>query len=134
MTEFCWPVRVYYEDTDAAGVVYHSNYLKYMERARTEWLRALGFSQQSMREQSSAIIVISELTMKFVKPARLDDLLEVKSSLLRVSGAGFTCDQRIEKHPETICTARVKGVCLDAVTFKPRRLPATLKSELNHVS
>ena len=134
MKEFNWPIRVYYEDTDAAGVVYHSNYLKYMERARTEWLRAIGFSQQVLREKSGNIIVIAELDIKFIKPAKLDDLIEVKSTLIKVSGASFLFDQIIEKSQEKICTARVKGVCLDALTFKPQRLPAALKSELSHVN
>ena len=132
MKEFNWPIRVYYEDTDAAGVVYHSNYLKYMERARTEWLRAIGFSQQVLREESGNIIVISELDMKFIKPAKLDDQLEVKSILLKVTGASFLFDQFIERSQEKLCAARVKGVCLDALTFKPQRLPAALKSELSH--
>lgn len=132
MTEFCWPIRIYYEDTDAAGVVYHSNYLKYMERARTEWLRAIGFSQQELREKSGIIIVITELEMKFMQPALLDDLLEVKSTLIKSTGASFVFDQLIEKSPEKICKARVKGVCLDALTFKPQRIPAELKSELSH--
>jgi acyl-CoA thioester hydrolase len=134
MKEFNWPVRVYYEDTDAAGVVYHSNYLKYMERARTEWLRAIGFSQQVLREESGNIIVIAELEMKFIKPAKLDDLIEVKSTLIKVTGASFLFDQIIEKSQEKLCAARVKGVCLDALTFKPQRLPAALKSELSHVN
>lgn len=134
MNEFSWPVRVYYEDTDAAGVVYHSNYLKYMERARTEWLRAIGFSQQVLREGSGNIIVISELDMKFIRPAKLDDQLEVKSTLLKVTGASFLLDQIIERSQEKLCAARIKGVCLDALTFKPQRLPAELKSELSHVN
>jgi acyl-CoA thioester hydrolase len=134
MMEFTWPIRVYYEDTDAAGVVYHSNYLKYMERARTEWLRTFGFSQEVLREKSGNIIVISELDIKFLKPARLDDLLEVQSSLIKVTGVSFLFQQDIKKSRETICSARVKGVCLDALTFKPQRLPAELKSELSHVN
>ena len=100
MKEFSWPIRVYYEDTDAAGVVYHSNYLKFMERARTEWLRAIGFSQNTMRRENNAIIVISELDMKFIKPAKLDDLLDVKSTLVRTTGASFLFDQTIEKSQE----------------------------------
>ena len=134
MNEFSWPVRVYYEDTDAAGVVYHSNYLKYMERARTEWLRAIGFSQQVLRDEAGIIIVISELDMKFIKPASLDDLLEVKSILLKITAASFLFDQRVEKSQDILCAARIKGVCLDALTFKPRRLPAALKSELSYVN
>lgn len=131
MNEFSWPVRIYYEDTDAAGVVYHSNYLKYMERARTEWLRAIGFSQQEMREGTGAIIVISSLEMKFVSPARLDDELDVKCKLHEIGGASFVVDQLVKKQQETLCEARVKGVFLDAQTFRPRRFPSALKSELS---
>jgi acyl-CoA thioester hydrolase len=130
MKEFRWPIRVYYEDTDAAGVVYHSNYLKYMERARTEWLRTLGFSQDELRRKKEIIIVISELNMKFVTPAKLDDMLEVRSTLQKVTGASFTVDQEIVNAQIKICAARAKGVCLNALTFKPQRLPAELKSEL----
>ncbi len=134
MKEFSWPVRVYYEDTDAAGVVYHSNYLKYMERARTEWLRSIGFSLQTLREESGIVIVVAEIDIQFLKPALLDDLLEVKSTLLKVTAASFLFDQLIEKSQTKICAARVKGICLDALTFKPKRLPAALKSELSHVN
>ena len=132
--EFVWPIRVYYEDTDAAGVVYHSNYLKYMERARTEWLRTIGFSQEVLREETGNIIVVSELDIKFIRPAKLDDLLEVHSRLIKVTGASFLFEQSIQKMQEKICSARVKGVCLNALTFKPQRLPAALKSELSHVN
>jgi acyl-CoA thioester hydrolase len=134
MREFSWPIRVYYEDTDAAGVVYHSNYIKFMERARTEWLRSLGFSQDLMRKESGKIIVISNLDIKFLKPARLDDLLQVKSILRNVSAASFLIDQEIKVSSDKICTATVKGVCLDAITFKPKRLPAELKLEFSHVN
>ena len=131
MNEFTWSVRVYYEDTDAAGVVYHSNYLKFMERARTEWLRAIGFSQQKMRDETGGIIVISGLEMKFSRPARLDDELQVKCKLVMLGGASFIVDHEVLKEEESLCDARVKGVFLDAETFRPRRFPAELKSELS---
>ena len=134
MKEFDWSVRVYYEDTDAAGLVYHSNYLKYMERARTEWLRELGFSQQDLREKSGMVIVISSVEMKFIKPAVLDDLLTVKSSMVKITAASFLCDQLILKSSQEICSARVKGVCLNAQTYKPQRMPAELKSEMSYVN
>jgi acyl-CoA thioester hydrolase len=134
MREFSWPIRVYYEDTDAAGVVYHSNYIKFMERARTEWLRSLGFSQDLMCKESGKIIVISNLDIKFLKPARLDDLLQVKSILRNVSAASFLIDQEIKVSSDKICMATVKGVCLDAITFKPKRLPAELKLEFSHAN
>ncbi len=131
MNEFSWPVRVYYEDTDAAGVVYHSNYLKFMERARTEWLRAIGFSQHEMRRETGGIIVISDLEMKFSRPAKLDDELLVNCKLVMLGGASFVVDHLVLRNEEPLCEARVKGVFLDAETFRPRRFPAELKSELS---
>ena len=131
--EFSWPIRVYYEDTDAAGVVYHSNYLKFMERARTEWLRSIGISQTELAKETGAIIVISEVEMKFLLPAKLDDALEVTSRLAKVSGASFMIMQTITREEDVLCRADVKGVCLDALSFKPRRLPDQLKKGLNHV-
>lgn len=133
MKDFSWSVRVYYEDTDAAGVVYHSNYLKYMERARTEWLRSFGISQTSLREETGVIIVIAEVNIRYLMPARLDDLLSVRSELEKVSGASFLVNQSVIREDEILCTANLKGVCLDSLTFKPRRLPAMLKEGLDNV-
>ena len=132
MKEFNWPVRVYYEDTDAAGVVYHSNYLKFMERARTEWLRDLGFSQQRLREESNTIIVIASAEIKFIKPAKLDDCLTVKAILVSSSSTSLLCDQLVQRENEDLCSARVKCVCVNSTTFKPQRIPAELKSEMSY--
>ena len=130
MKEFNWPVRVYYEDTDAAGVVYHSNYLKFMERARTEWLRELGYSQQKLRDESNTTIVIASVEMKFIKAAKLDDLLTVNTRLVSSGATSLLCDQLVQQENENICSARVKCVCVNSATFKPQRLPAELKSEM----
>ena len=126
-------MRVYYEDTDAAGVVYHSNYLKFMERARTEWLRSEGISQTELRAETGAIIVISEVQMKFMLPAKLDDALSVMCELEKISGASFTLTQTVNRGDDVLCRAHVKGVCLDACSFKPRRLPQQLKEGFDHV-
>ncbi|NKB36096.1 MAG: tol-pal system-associated acyl-CoA thioesterase [Gammaproteobacteria bacterium] len=130
MKEFNWPVRVYYEDTDAAGVVYHSNYLKFMERARTEWLRELGVSQQRLREESNTVIVIASADIKFMKPAKLDDCLTIKATLLSSGSTSLVCEQMVQRENEDLCSARVKCVCVNSTTFKPQRIPAELKSEM----
>lgn len=132
MKEFKWPVRVYYEDTDAAGVVYHSNYLKFMERARTEWLRELGFSQQKLCEESSTVIVIASADMKFIKAAKLDDYLAVKTTLLSVGATSMLCEQLVQRADEDICAATVKCVCVNSTTFKPQRIPAELLAEITY--
>ncbi len=132
MKEFNWPVRVYYEDTDAAGVVYHSNYLKFMERARTEWLRVLGFSQQKLREESRTVIVIASADMKFIKAAKLDDYLTIKTNLLSTGATSLLCEQLVQRADEDICAARVKCVCVNSTTFKPQRIPAELLSEMSY--
>lgn len=130
MKEFNWPVRVYYEDTDAAGVVYHSNYLKYMERARTEWLREFGFSHDELRKQQKIIFVIREMSMKFLRPARFDELLLVTAKLVQQRGASLLFEQSIEKGEELVCTASVNIACLDAATLKPQRIPESIQAEL----
>ncbi len=131
--EFICTIRVYYEDTDAAGMVYHSNYLRFMERARTEWLRAYGFSQEALRHEQGIIFAIRELNIKFLLPARLDDLLDVSAKLTGTGGASLQFIQTISnRRQQLICTAEVNCVCLDAKSLKPHRLPTQLKAELNN--
>ena len=132
-TEFNWPVRVYYEDTDTGGVVYHSNYLKYMERARTEWLRALGWSQQHLQSKEGVVFAVTRMNIEFLKPARMDDLLQVRARLTRGGGASLGFEQSISNEAaELICRADVEVACLDARTFKPARLPASVRLEKNN--
>jgi acyl-CoA thioester hydrolase len=123
---FTWPIRVYYEDTDATGVVYHARYLHYFERARTEWLRALGFSQFSMNDRLSVVFTVARLEIDFVRPARLDDDLEVtvvveqlRRASLRFAQALHHCNQP----DRVLATARVKVGCVDAQSFRPCALP-----------
>jgi acyl-CoA thioester hydrolase len=131
MNEFKWPVRVYYEDTDAAGLVYHGNYLKYMERARTEWLRALGHSQDQLKSDEGVFFVVTRASMRFLKPARFDDLLEVRAALTGGGGASLSFAQAVcNAAGEPLCEAEVEVACLDAATMKPRRLPDAIRKEL----
>jgi acyl-CoA thioester hydrolase len=125
-----WPVRVYYEDTDAGGVVYHARYLCFLERARTEWLRSLGYSQIRLKQEESLVFTVVGMTLDFIKPARLDDLLQVRSRVRLAGGASVEFDQEILRATDRILAATVRVACLDAATFRPRRLPAALKGSL----
>jgi acyl-CoA thioester hydrolase len=130
MKEFTWPVRVYYEDTDAAGLVYHGNYLKYMERARTEWLRAIGCTQEQLKTDEGVFFVVTQASLRFLKPARFDDLLEVRAALLEAGGASLSFAQSVRNAAgETLCEAEIEVACLDADTRKPRRLPEFIRKE-----
>lgn len=133
VTEFRWPVRVYYEDTDAGGVVYHSNYLKFMERARTEWLRALGFSQQRLREEQGILFVVTDMALRFQRPARFDEQLDVITRIKNMNAASLNFMQTINNaNNEPVCEAAVTVACLDAAGMKPRRIPATVKESFSH--
>lgn len=130
--EFNWSVRVYYEDTDAAGLVYHSNYLKYLERARTEWLRAYGYSQENLRNKLTIIFVVKDMTVRFHQPAKMDDLLNVNARIKECRGASLLFQQTIvNEQSAPVCEAEIKVVCLDTGTMKPRRLPESLRKELS---
>ena len=123
---FVWPLRIYYEDTDVSGVVYHANYLRFFERARTEWLRALGCSQEILRHDANAVFTVSSLEIAFRHPARLDDELEatVEIGERRRASLRFRQTLRERMRPERVLsTADVRVACVDAITFKPRALP-----------
>lgn len=123
---FKWPVRVYYEDTDAGGVVYHSNYLNFLERARTEWLRALGFEQTDLRDDLNIVIVIHSMQIAFKNPARFNDLLTIESSLLSLGSSSWHCAQSIYRGDDLLIEAQVKAAFVDTKTFKPTRIPAAI--------
>ena len=129
---FTWPVRVYYEDTDLGGVVYYANYLKFLERARSEWLRHLGVSQTALLESERLLFAITEVNVRYLKPARFEDELQVSVDLLRLRRASMEFSQEIRRgasEGELLCTAGVTAACLDADTMRPRPLPAHLFSE-----
>jgi acyl-CoA thioester hydrolase len=123
---FHLPVRVYYEDTDAGGVVYYANYLKYLERARTEWLRAAGWDQAALAAEAGLLFAVRSIELEYVAPARLDDWLEVEARVVRTGRASVDFDQVVRRGGETVCTGHVRVACLDAASFRPRALPAEL--------
>lgn len=126
---FTLPVRVYYEDTDAQGVVYYANYFRFMERARTEWLRALGVDMVQLQEQQRRIFVVAEVQAKFLSPARLSDNLIVTVSLADLSRASFSVEQKIYRHSmegELLISGLVKAAYLDADSMRPKRVPNSI--------
>ena len=127
---FTWPVRVYWEDTDAGGVVYHAQYLAFMERARSEWLRGLGLRQDAMKRDVDLVFVVRAMQMDFRAPARLDDQLSVSVRLLECRGASLLLAQRIERDGVLLVEAKVKIAALYASSFRPRALPDALLSQL----
>lgn len=126
---FVWPVRVYYEDTDSGGVVYYANYLKFMERARTEWLRALGFEQTELLDEHHVIFVVREVGIEYRRPARFNDLLDVTVSLAEVGRSQIVLKQTVE-NGDVFSRATVKVVCVDGESFKPVRIPAIIKEKI----
>jgi acyl-CoA thioester hydrolase len=130
MTDFLWKVRVYYEDTDLGGVVYHANYLKFMERARTEFLRSLGFEQDVLRNHHSVQFVVVDAALKFRRPARFNDELTVSAAVKKRSAASLTFHQEVHGPDGTeLCTGEIRVACIDADTFKPRPLPGEILRE-----
>ena len=130
ISEFFWPVRVYYEDTDGGGVVYHANYLKFMERARTEWLRILGFEQTALRTELGILFVVHGLQMQFKKPAQFNDTLQVRSRLLKVGRSLLVFEQDILREDEALTSAKVDVVCIDADRFKPVSIPLSIRNTM----
>jgi len=127
---FIWPVRVYWEDTDAGGVVYYANYLKFLERARSEWLRALGFEQDALRDTQNVVFVVRRVEVDFLSPARFNDALEVSVSLARIGGASLVVEQTVNRGVTCLIAARVTLACVDAVQFKPVKIPAFILQAL----
>ncbi|HRI18820.1 MAG TPA: tol-pal system-associated acyl-CoA thioesterase [Burkholderiaceae bacterium] len=118
--------RVYWEDTDAGGVVFYANYLKFFERARTEWLRAAGHSQQRLREETGAIFVVAETSVRYLQPARLDDLLDVTVNVLEAGAATLLIAQTALRSGTPLAEGTIRIACVDARTLRPRRIPIPL--------
>lgn len=124
--EFVWPVRVYWEDTDAGGVVYYANYLRFMERARTEWLRALGVEQSMLKEHLNVLMVVAQVTANYRRPARYGEQLQVHCRLAAIGKVSLSFEQRIYRDAvggELLLDGMVKVGCIDAASFRPRALP-----------
>lgn len=127
---FQFPVRVYWEDTDAGGIVFYANYLKFFERARTEWLRALGFGQQVLREQTGGMFVVSETNVRYHQSARLDDELLVTAQLTESGRASMTIAQQALRGGTVLCEGNIRIGWVDAQTLRPARIPAAILEAL----
>lgn len=128
-----WPIRVYWEDTDAGGIVYYANYLKFFERARTEWLRGLGLGQQALRERTGGMFVVSAAETRYLRPARLDDRLEIRTRVRELGRASLTLHQqawRIGDAPALLCEGTVRIGWVDGDAMRPGRLPAAVAAAL----
>jgi acyl-CoA thioester hydrolase len=127
---FRWPVRVYYEDTDAGGVVYYANYLRFLERARTEWLAFLGFTLTALQRDHGALFVVHRLDIAYRQPARLYDALEVTLSLESLGRSRLAAVQDILRGDERLVDARVTLACIDPVSWRPTRIPAPVAAKI----
>jgi len=137
---FVFPIRVYYEDTDSGGVVYYANYLKFMERARTEWLRSRGLEQDVLRQREGLIFAVRAAAVEYLRPARFNDVLEVTVQQTLASRVAVTFTQTVQRAPpsssesspsgEILCESEIKIACLDADTLRPRRMPEFVYKEL----
>ena len=131
--EFIWQIRVYYEDTDAGEVIFYANYLKFMERARTEWLRKIGFDHKILKEKYELLFAVKNLTIDYIKPGHLDDLLTVTSELLDSRKASLTFGQNIKnENNELLSKAEVKIACINSKTLKASSMPDKLILELTN--
>jgi len=128
--EFVWQERVYYDDTDAGGIVYHASYLKMMEHARTEWLRALGLEQEALRRDWQRQFVVAGMKIDFRRPARFDDLLDVTVVVQGTGAASIDFQQTVCRAGETLVQADVRVACLHSDTLRPVRLPSQLRQEI----
>ena len=128
---FQWKVRVYYEDTDLGGVVYHANYLKFMERARTEWLRSLGFEQDALRDRHRTLFVVVDADLHFRRAARFNDELTVCTELKKRTPASLVFHQVVQgPGGDALCSGGIRVACIDADTFRPRPMPDEIQREI----
>jgi len=127
---YAHPLRIYWEDTDAGGVVFYANYLKFFERARTEWLRSMGFGQEELRTQTGALFVVSQTTVRYLRPARLDDLLTVTVRVQHAGQASMNIAQVAWRGKEQLATGEIRIGCVDAQSFRPRRIPEPMLNAL----
>jgi len=125
-----WCVRVYFEDTDSGGVVYHANYLKFMERGRTEWLRGIGLDQAELKLKDNIMFVVAKLDIQYKRPAKFNDELMVMTSLEKIGASTIFITQEILRDNYLITSARVEIACINSKLFKPQRIPKKIKQLL----
>jgi len=131
---FFWPIRVYYEDTDSGGVVYYANYLRFLERARTEWLRAAGFEQDHLATSHRVVFVVRAVKIEYLRPSLFNDTLQVSVELAKVGASQIVVAQRVMRGHETLVTAEVRLACVNAATFKPVRIPKAIITRTGIIS
>jgi acyl-CoA thioester hydrolase len=122
-TDFRLPIRIYWEDTDAAGIVFYANYLKFFERARTEWLRSFGLEQERLRAESGVAFVVTDTSLRYLVPARLDDIIEVSVHIERLGQASLVVTQQARRDDQLLVEGTIRVGCVDLGTFRPRRIP-----------
>jgi acyl-CoA thioester hydrolase len=123
-------LRIYWEDTDAGGVVFYANYLKFFERARTEWLRSFGVGQQALREQTGAIFIVADTRVRYLRPARLDDEIDVSVRVREAGRASLVIEQGAWRAGELLAEGEIRIGCVDAGTFRPQRIPIPILEQL----
>lgn len=131
---FSWPIRVYYEDTDSGGIVYYANYLKFMERARTEWLRALGFTQRDLAEREGVVFVVRSLAIEYLRPSRFDDSLQVTVEPVKVGAGQIVVAQEVRRAAELLASAEVRLACVNVATLRPVRIPQAVHIRTGTIS
>jgi acyl-CoA thioester hydrolase len=131
MSAFAFPVRVYYEDTDAGGIVFYANYLKFFERARTEWLRAAGVEQHALREETGVMFVVADTRLRYLAPARLDDLLTITVTPEPAGRASLVVRQQALRGDTLLCEGEIRIGCVRATDLKPQRLPDPVVAALH---
>ena len=131
MSTFSIPIRVYYEDTDAGGVVYYANYLRFMERARTEWLRNLGFEQDELSTKDGVVFAVRSASLEFVKAARFNEQLRVTAEVIKQGKASVTFKQTITREDDLVCSGEIKLACVDAEKFLPKAIPRAIADKID---
>ena len=130
MKEFSWPVRVYYEDTDAGGVVFYANYLKFFERARTEMLRSFGFEQDRLVAEDKVIFVVRSVTVDYLKPARFNEQIDVSAKIIENKKTSLIFEQSITREQEVLCNGKIRIACVDAESMRPKPIPIAILEQL----
>jgi acyl-CoA thioester hydrolase len=134
MKEFALPIRIYYEDTDAGGIVYHANYLKFMERARMEWLRKLGFELTDLMQQYNLVIVVRRIAIDYLRPALFNEALDITVQLHKLGKASMTLQQQVVRQGDILCMAQVKLAAINVINMRPQPYPTTLFSALQEIN
>jgi acyl-CoA thioester hydrolase len=125
------PIRIYWEDTDAAGIVFYANYLKFFERARTEWLRGFGFGQETLRREAGVAFVVSETSLRYLKPARLDDVVDVSVDVVHLGQASLQLAQHAYRADELLAEGKIRIGCVELGTFRPCRIPNDIRMSIH---